>query len=327
MPDIINADYQIVMERTPETICVEIKTIEVQTCAFVIENAIKIGQRLTELKSMLGHGNWLEYCEKNLEYKEKQVQRFIKISNTYGDENSPFSNPSILSDLSISKAYSLLAVPEDEVESFAEEHNIHDMTVAQLEAEIKEWKSKADKTSASLAAEKEKNEELMEVIDEGEKRRLELVNEITELEERTANPEEIADLRKQLETEKAKAKKAQEALAAETASQQTKIEAAVESKSDELRKSAQQEQAAKLASLEAVKESAENKVKELEKKLEQSGSEEIAVFKVRSRALQQEFLEMKQAIQSMAFKDPEQAQKMKVALRKVMSELLEGLDV
>ena len=111
MSEIINADFRVVQERTPEVICTEIKTIETQTCGFVIGGAIEIGRRLTELKAMVGHGNWLEYCENKLEYKEKQVQRFIKISNTYGNENSPFSNPSILSDLSISKAYSLLAVP------------------------------------------------------------------------------------------------------------------------------------------------------------------------------------------------------------------------
>ena len=326
MPDIINANFEVVQQRTPEVVCAEIKTIDAQVCAFAIEGAIKIGNRLTELKSMVGHGNWLEWCEQNLGYKEKQVQRFIKISTTYGDENSPFSNPSILSDLSISKAYSLLAVPEDEVENFVEKHDIQDMTVAQLEAEIKEWKSKAADADNALAAEKSRNAELMDVIDEGEKRRLELVNEITELEGHTADPEKIEKLKKQLEEAQVKAKKAEEALATEKAAIQEKIDSAVNSKSDELKKTAEIEQQRAIRQLEINLKYADKEVQNLRKKLEQSGSDEIATFKVRSKQLQQDFNEMHTAIQTMEQHDYAQSERMKGALKKLMSELIERLD-
>lgn len=325
MPDIINTDYQVPQERTPEVIRTEIKTIDAQVCAFAIEGAIKIGQRLTELKSMVGHGNWLEWCEKNLGYKEKQVQRFIKISTTYGDENSPFSNPSILSDLSISKAYSLLAVPENEVESFVEKHNVQDMTVAQLEAEIKEWKSKTADAVTALAEEKSRTEELLDVIDEGEKRRLELVNEITELQEQAADPEEIEKLKKKLEAAKAKVKKSEDALAAERTSTQEKIDAAVNAKSDELKKAAEIEQQRNIRQLEVNLKRADEEVQTLRKKLDQAASDEIATFKVRSKQLQQNFNEMDAAIQSMARNDYAQAERMKGALKRIMSELIERL--
>lgn len=325
MSEIINADYQIVQERTPEVICTEIKTIEFQTCAFVIENAIKIGQRLTELKSMLGHGNWLEYCENKLEYKEKQVQRFIKISNTYGNENSPFSNPSILSDLSISKAYSLLAVPEDEVEEFAEQHDIGSMKVSELEKEIKVWKAKNESLSTELDKSKAQNEELQKVVEESEVRHQELIKDLEELKESETSPEEIEKLKAELAKEQAKAQKAKDDLAKEKAKIQDKIEKAVGEKAEELQKAADEKNMIEIQRLERQKKLAEEKIAELAKKIAQSSSEEVTRFKMKAEELQLNFRDMKEAIHKVQQQDSEQAEKMRCAMRKVLDKFEESM--
>lgn len=326
MPDLINADYQVVQERTPEVIRAEIKTIEAQVYQTTLEGVVHIGRKLVELKEIVGHGNWLPWCKENLGYSDRQARRYIEISENYGSGNSAYSNWTTSSNLSISKAYSLLQLPEDEVESFAEEHDIQDMTVAQLEAEIKEWKSKAEAADASLTEEKSRNAELMDVIDEGEKRRLELVNEITELEAQTADPEEIEKLKSQLEKEKEKVKKAKADLATEKENVQTKIDAAVNAKSDELKKAAEIEQQRNIRQLEVNLKYASEEAQHLRKQLEQSESEEIATFKVMSKQIQQDFNEMNTAIQAMAQKDFDQSERMKGALKRIMSELTGRLE-
>lgn len=326
MPDIINAEYQVIQERTPEVIRAEIKTIEAQVFKITLEGVIGIGKKLSELKELVGHGGWLEWCEENLGYGERQVQRYMKISAEYGDENSPYAKATSMSDLSISKAYSLLAVPEDEVEDFTEEHDIGSMKVVELEAKIKEWKSKAADADAALTEEKSKNEELQKAIEEGETRRMELAKEIAELEGQTADSQEIEKLKSQLEKEKEKVKKAKADLATEKANVQTKIDAAIDAKSDELKKAAEIEQQRNVRQLEISKKAADEEIQTLKKKLEQSGSDEIAVFKVMSKQIQQDFNEMNTAIHTMAQKDFDQSERMKGALKRIMSELIGRLE-
>lgn len=325
MSEIINADYRIVPERTPEVIRTEIKTIESQVCTFAIEGAIKIGRRLTELKDVIGHGNWLEWCENNLGYKERQVQRFIKISTNYGNENSPFSNPSILSDLSISKAYSLLAVPEDEVEEFTEQHDIGSMKVSELEAEIKSWKAKNESLTTELDKSKAQNEELQKVVEESEIRHQELIKDLEELKESETSPEEIEKLKAELAKEQAKVQKAKDDLAKEKAKTQDKIEKAVGEKAEELQKAVEEKNNIEIQRLERQKKLAEDKVAELTKRLEQSASEDIVMFKMKADELQLTFRDIKEVIHNVKRQDPEQAEKMKCAMKQVLDKFEEGL--
>ena len=80
----------------------------------------------------------------------------MKIASEYGAENSPYlaaiSKTDTCADLSISKVFRLLQVPEEEVENFVEEHDISDMKVKELEEEIRKLKS--EKEEAENNAEK-----------------------------------------------------------------------------------------------------------------------------------------------------------------------------
>ena len=140
MNEVVDVEFREVQERTLPVIASEIKTIEEVVYKATLEGVIQIGKRLEEAKGQIGHGSFSDWCKEYLGSSQRQAQKYMEISSKYSDENSPFSNANISSHLSISKAYSLLALPEEEVESFTEEHDIESLTVKQLEEEIKNLK-------------------------------------------------------------------------------------------------------------------------------------------------------------------------------------------
>ena len=161
MEQIVNAEYQVVQERTLPVIASEIKIIEQQTAKSVLENGIQIGIRLQEAKEQVCHGNFEEWCKENLNYTSRTARKFMQLATEYGDENGLISNRNISSDLSISNALSLLKVPEEDREKFVENHEIGDMTNKELEEEIRQLK--AEKLQA-----KTKEKELQEQIQKKE---------------------------------------------------------------------------------------------------------------------------------------------------------------
>lgn len=329
----IEADYQVVEERTPETIRAEIKTIEAQVYKTTLDGVIQIGNRLRELKDMIGHGNWLTWCKESLGYSDRQARRYIEISEEYGNEKSAFSNWKMSSNLSISKAYSLLALPEEEVESFAENHDVENLTVKELEAEIKDWKQKnedlkkeKENVQAEMETARKERETLLRQIDDGEVRRLELVEEIEELKERKADPEEIEKLRKKLDKEKETVKDLKERLKQGDENRQRLIDDALAKQKDRMKKEAEEAQAQKVKEAEELRRAAERQTEALKKKLEQSGNEEIIRFKLKTDQLQEDFQILKNAMETIQSKDAEQAGKLKAALKLIMETLLKQLE-
>ena len=101
--------------------------------------ACEIGRRLVEAKALLNHGEWLPWLEEKVLFSQRNAQRLMRLFNEYGAKVSEFgANATTLSDLSVSNALSLLALPEEERESFAEEHNAAALSNTELEKLIKE---------------------------------------------------------------------------------------------------------------------------------------------------------------------------------------------
>lgn len=141
MSNIVEAEYMIEQERTLPVIISEIKIIEQQTARVVLENGIGIGRRLQEAKEQVGHGRFGQWCEENLNYSQDTAQKFMRLAKEYGDENSLLANTAISRNFSISNALSLLKLPEEDREKFAEEHPVEDMTNKALEEEIRKLKA------------------------------------------------------------------------------------------------------------------------------------------------------------------------------------------
>ena len=147
---VIEAEFTTIQERTLPVIATEILMIEKQVAKVTLEGAIEIGRRLNEAKEKLNHGEFNDWCMENLNYSKRNAERFMQLANNYGDADSEFSKATALSQLSISKALKLLQLPEEEVENFIEEHDVPDMSVRELEEEIKNLKSEKDELQKDL---------------------------------------------------------------------------------------------------------------------------------------------------------------------------------
>lgn len=307
MSNIVEADYQVVSEssRSLPVIVAEIKTMETTVYRVTLQGVIRIGECLEEAKQQVGHGGWYDWCKDNLGYTQKQAQRFMQIARTYGDENSPYSNVTNLSELSISKALALLQVPEEQVENFVETHDVDSMKFRELEKEIK--------------ALKESNEEAAAIKEEAVKMKMEL----DQLKAAGADPEKIADLETKLEKQKDKNKKLTEDLKAEKESKEKAIAEALDKKAVELQRQARQQQVKELEEARLRNEELEERIESLNRRIENSSDENKLVFKLRVDQLQGVFAACTKCIEIEP--DQETKQKMKKALGTVMDSLKGGI--
>lgn len=136
-------------ERTPEMIGAEIRMYLDTGRRITLLCGIEIGRRLTEAKEMLHHGEWLPWLERETEFSTSSAQRYMKVFEEYGAAQlglfGPETNSPTLGNLSISNALRLLAIPEEERENFAQEHDVENMTARDLDALIKERTAEAER--------------------------------------------------------------------------------------------------------------------------------------------------------------------------------------
>lgn len=130
------------IKRTPEVIGAEIRSLTTQARSITLWYGIEIGRRLTEAKEMVNHGEWLPFLKQQTDFSQPTASRFMRLYKEYGaDQNSLFgaeSKYATLNNLSISNALRLLALPEEERESFAAENDLENKSAREVEALIKE---------------------------------------------------------------------------------------------------------------------------------------------------------------------------------------------
>lgn len=133
------------IKRTPETVGAEIRGLTAQAKQMTLWFGIEIGRRLCEVKEMIGHGEWLPYLRAQTEFSQSTASRFMTLYREYGAQQQTLfgaeSNYPTLNNLSISNALRLLALPESERESFAEEHDVEHMSARELDELIQAKKA------------------------------------------------------------------------------------------------------------------------------------------------------------------------------------------
>ena len=138
-------------QRTPDIIGAEIRGLTQQAKTMTLWFGIEIGRRLTEAKEMLEHGQWLPYLKEQTEFSRSSAGRLMTLYKEYGAAQTSLfgaeSNYPTLNNLSISNALRLLAVPEDEREEFAAEHDVEHMSARELDELIKQ-RNEAEKRAA-----------------------------------------------------------------------------------------------------------------------------------------------------------------------------------
>lgn len=332
MNEIIDVEYKEVIDLSNKT------TEELKTEANILFSKMSVianmglmlmvetGQRLIILKERLGHGNWESWAKENLNFSLRKANRMMKFAEKFEDENSVFFKSDNLTDIGISKVWALLAAPEEVAEEVVNNPELPDMTVKELEEEIRHLKEK----NADL------KKELEDSSDESFSLQSDLRNQIDQLTaelkiyqdtpvKSEETEKEIAELKTQLE----KANTALEKEKEKTKKAKASIEEEKQKAADEATKTAKEEALAKFKEdnkllIESNQQAAEE-IDRLQRLLENNSQPEIAEFKVHSDQLQKSFLSCRDCIGKIT--DIEKAAKMRMAIKTIMQQLIDSLEV
>lgn len=193
------------MQGAPATMPAEERDIEVITAEIIClkqqtaQNILEIGHRLNEAKEKLPHGAWLPWLTERVEFTERTAQKYMRLAREW-------PNTKALSDLGLTKAFSLLTLPVEERDQFAEENNVIDMTSRELERVIRERDEArqgleaaqveaktAEESRAKMAADMAALEAIHRSAQEGEAQAREALEQAkAELQELREKPVEVA---------------------------------------------------------------------------------------------------------------------------------------
>lgn len=320
-------------KKDPEVLAVEIRSLQQQAQVVVMSYAVEIGRRLCEAKAVVSHGEWGRWLEEKVQFSQSTAQNYMKMYERYGSEQvSLFGEEKTreLRDLPYTKALKLLAVPEEEMESFLEEHQVAEMSTRELEKAIRErdqarqeaeaWRDTADKTAESARQAEERARQARDSaqalrlrLEELENRPVEVAVEAPSqemLEEiRAAEAQKYTQEREKLEK---KLKKA-ESQAKKAGQEAEALRAQAEKAQAEARQEIQKEKTA----LEEEKAQAEARAAELKRRLKLADGT-TAVFQVYFQNMQENWKSMLQIIQKA---DREQGEKLKKALRALVERM------
>lgn len=128
--------------RTPSTIAAEIRFLDKQAATTCIQYIIEIGRRLVEAKAMVGDGNWLQYIKTELNYERSTANNYMKLYERFGTGQESmfgsFANSQTFGELTYTKALALLKVPDEELEEFAQSHDVGSMSTRELQEAIRQ---------------------------------------------------------------------------------------------------------------------------------------------------------------------------------------------
>ena len=347
------------MTRPIEVITQEIQFYKGQACMSMVE----IGKRLLEAKQCLPHGAWGEWLKNEVDFSERTAQNFMRIAKEYtnpqliADIGNSASKAIML--------LSMPEEEREEFVGEAHEINGEEKTVAEmtnkelqevlkeLEAERKEkeqlkkqldlfedeaQRKQDEAVDAAYSHGEEQIKRLSELKEqaeaaarEAEKKVAELQGEVSELQmqkEQTTllDATELEKIRMEAEAEAKK--KAEAAL-------QKKLDKA-KKEAEKAKKEAKEAQAAIEAHEEAQKEAEETALvlkerlklvqEEADKKVRLAGNQEMAVFKVHFENVQMEFNEMMTCIDNLQEKEPEEAGKMRTAMKSLCQNIMQILE-
>lgn len=327
-----------------EQVTVEIITIQKQTERIVLTSAIEIGRRLTEVKSLIPHGQWGTYIREKLDYSQSTANNFMRVYEEYGTaQDSLFGGTDLqaLGDLSYTKVLRLLALPAEERVEFVEENDVESMSTRDLEKALKDREAE----NRALA---ESAEAAMKVYEKEKKALEEKVKQAEITAQMAQNREDAArqtrdELEKQVAALEAKVKKAKEAeKTAKAALEQAKEHPEIpESMMESMRRQVAADMATK-ATVELQKKldeavagamAAEQSLQEARaqaaaaEKKALMANQDIALVGVYLKGMQEQFNKLCEALSRVAASDSATAARMKENVRtKVMVSMAQMLE-
>lgn len=328
---------EMITVRDIDIVTAEIVTIKRQTQQILITAAIELGRRLTEVKEMIPHGEWGKYLQERVDYSQSTADNLMKLYREYGSGQESlfdnFANSQTFAKLSYTQALALLSVPADEREQFAEENDIANRSVREIQDLVRRRDEQADqidqlKTELTDAKEEKENaisklEEVEYQLSAAEKEcdsRKQDVERLTQQLQKAKDAEKRA--KDQLKKEKENPTVPQSMMdkirsEAEEAAAKAAAEKA-EKNSEKIKK--QLEKAQKAAeNAENEKKQAMQEMEQMQKKLQVAQQEvkmanpDVAVFRSLFEDIQQTFNKMNGIRLKVALSDPALAEKLKEA--------------
>ena len=324
-------------QRTPDIIGAEIRGLTQQAKTMTLWFGIEIGRRLTEAKEMLEHGQWLAYLKEQTEFSQPSASRLMRLYDEYGAKQmSLFGaelNYSTLNNLSISNALRLLAVPEDEREEFAAEHDVEHMSARELdelikqrdeaeqratraEEQVQQAADGAAKADEQYQKAKQELHLLREKLGNAEAQKAAAEKELSELRDR---PVEVA-----VEVDE---KAVEEAVTLARAKNDAEWAEKMAKIKNELSEAGLKAEKLK-AKIKKAEERAEEKAAELErlKKAQTLNDPNTAVFKQIFEQVQEDFNKLHGSLLKVRASDPDTAQKLTAAVRALVDKMQGALD-
>ncbi len=134
----------ITLQRDIETVTSEIIILKNQAQSMAIDFAIEIGGRLTEAKDLVKHGEWGDWLKNKVDFSQSQANNLMKVYDNRerikGTNQMSLlpSNSQSLANLSYTKVLKLLALPDEEIDTFVEENDVENISTRELDKLIKE---------------------------------------------------------------------------------------------------------------------------------------------------------------------------------------------
>ena len=333
-------------ERTVEMVTLEIRMLDRQAAHSFIE----IGRRLVEVKAMIPHGEWGDYLKNKVNYSHSMANNFMRIYERFGTAQQSLFGTELkyqsLVNLSMTKLLALCEIPDNEIETFVEEHDVENISSRELQRIIRERdQAVADAKAAEQATAKMQddmrlanarltsaNAETLNIQHklEFEKNRADGYQEMLQGQKKKAQAaqEQLEKLR--LELEEARNRPVEVAVqepdpaVIEAAAEKAAKEAAAEAK----RKiqAAEQAKAEADAAVEAAREeqrAAQQRAEELEKQLvlaRAATNPAIVEFKVHFDAVQKEFSDLYNCLEQVS---GEERQKLVAAFQALCKAMME----
>ena len=197
------------------------------------------GRRLIEVKSRIPHGDFTDWCEKNLEFSYRKAARMMQLAEKMDDDNSLFSKMPTLATIGISRVWALLAAPEEVAEEVVENNDVESMKVRELQEELARVKAEKETAEHKAAALDDDNDKIRKDLASLQGKLSESVSVAEFAQMQEAAQAQKDDLNNELNEAKtaaadiqAKLDKAKEDLK----KQKAKLKAAEEGKDEEIRK-------------------------------------------------------------------------------------------
>jgi len=294
------------------------------------------GRRLVEVKSRIPHGEFEQWCADNLEFSKSKAEKMMKLAQRVDEEGSLFSKTETFTDIGISRAWALLAAPEEVAAQVIETNDVSDMTVRELKAELARVRGEKeaaerkaemidhnnDDIRKELASMQRKlsetvtEEEFDQMREDYERRTEALRKEMNQIEDDKAGVQAELDKAKE-NLKKAKAKQ-KELEASKDEEIRKKVEAASSDLKEQARADAQKEAEKALKEQSDTIQALKDRVSALEAEKTKLSNTSLMEFKVYIDQLQDIYFKISDIITEEYLHDEATAEKMQAALRMIV---------